>query len=119
MQTNAITAAQQPSTNANVFLSIMPMPLLSFSPLSILTIGVIVSAPPDTNIDMNVSRKLHTENIDIASAPPAFITILLSSIAFTNKSTVFSTEDMPLVQSCARLFKSPAPSFTNLSERFL
>ena len=118
MQTNAITAAQQPSTNANVFLSIMPMPLLSFSPLSILTIGVIVSAP-DTNIDMNVSRKLHTENIDIASAPPAFITILLSSIAFTNKSTVFSTEDMPLVQSCARLFKSPAPSFTNLSVRFL
>ncbi len=115
----AMIAAQQHSTNANVFFSMIPMPLLSFSPLSILTMGVIVSAPPDTNIDMNVSRKLQTEKADMASAPPAFITILLSIIAFMNKSSVLSTEDIPLVQSSAIFFSSLAPSFINLRVRFL
>ena len=60
-------------------------------------IGDIVSLPPETNIEMNVTEKLHTEKTAMPSAPLVARTSLLSRIALTNSKIVLTTEAIPPV----------------------
>ena len=79
----------------------------------------MVSLPPVTNIEMNVTVKLQTENTAMPSAPVAPRTILLSRIALTNNRIVLTTEAIPPVQSSPRYRRSVFWSLINFSVRFL
>ena len=78
-----------------------------------------MSLPPETNIEMKVTVKLHTEKTAIPSAPVAPSTMRLSRIALTKSKIVLTTDAIPLVLSSPRYAKSFPLTATNFSVRFL